>query len=99
MNWIVLEDSDEGACIHVTNDGTAFIACPSVSSSYGFAADLETKNIVPVVEWMKTNYGISISSNRYIKRVSEDGKVIFGIQTIQTALGLGFIPWYCYVGE
>lgn len=96
---VVFENADEGICTHVTNDGTAFFASPSVSSSYGFAADIETKEIVPLDEWVYSKYGITISADRYIKRVSMDGKVLFGILTIQTPLGPGFIPWYCYTGE
>lgn len=95
---ITFENSDEGACTHVTNDGLAFIACPSLSSSYGFVADVKTKEVTPISDWMQNEFGITFL-NGYIRKVSDDGKVIFGIRTISTPLGDGYIPFYCYTGE
>lgn len=97
---ILIENSEEGSCKCVTDDGIAFIASPSALCDHGLVANINDGTVQSLTEWFQNNYNIGLSDNRYVMQVSDDGKVIWGIQAIPAPpMGLAFIPWYCYIGE
>lgn len=95
----LLDNAGDGCCIHVTNDGTAFVSSPFVGSTTGYAVDISTGESRGVSEWMQEKYGLSISSNRYVEQVSDDGRTVLGTCALQGPLGTAYVAWYCYVGE
>lgn len=99
MEYVILDGEGEGFCFNVTDNGLAFIGTPSMGTSDGFVVNMENKEYKRLSDWMLENYGISISENRYVRSVSEDGKTFFGTQMIPAAPMPVFIPWYYRVTE
>ena len=78
----------------VTDDAVVFGFTPTMLSSSGFVSDFNTGVTESLSEWMRRVHGISISDNRWVERISSDGKTMQGRKVRTSALGTQFPHWF-----
>lgn len=88
---------ESGRVFTVTDDCTVFGGIPYTFSSEGFVYVRPENKLYALDEWFETKYGVILSSNRVVERVSSDGKVFFGTVMVDALPQPWYFPWYLRV--
>jgi hypothetical protein len=91
---ILLEDITNGRGRTVTDEGLFFYITPAGSPDTEMVYDIATGTSIPVIEWVKNTYGITITGVCLINDISMGGSTIVGERRQQSALGAVAIPFY-----
>lgn len=83
-----------GVCQTVDNNGNVFIATPSTSPMDCIVANMsDPSTYVSFQDYIKTNFGITVPSNKIVYNVSEDGKTFGGMSAFELTP-----PYVEYIG-
>lgn len=90
----VLDELGGGLAQTVDNNGNVFIATPNMSPMDCIVANLGTpSSSVSFQDYIKSNFGITVPSNKIVYNVSEDGKTFGGMSAFELTP-----PYVEYIG-
>lgn len=78
------------------DDGTCFGGSPSTGGQFGHIFDMENGTEIPISQWFKDKYGITMEDNRFVYRTYNG--IYFGVRSVETLFGPKMLSWY-YVSE
>lgn len=83
--------------MYANNDGVCFGGSPADGCSTGYVLDYNTSSATPISDWMQSQYGIMVDTDRLVLGVSSDNNVIFGWKPTASLLGVQYLGWYYIV--
>ncbi len=89
-----LESARDCGTATVTDDGIVFGYSPATNAAYGVVIDFNAGTTETIDAWMERVHGITVSSDRWIDQVGDNGKSFAGKKISVTPLGLQSLWWY-----
>lgn len=83
--------------ITATDNGLIFGATPAMGVTSGYVFNLNDDSAIPIDQWFMDNYGVHMSGDRMVTRVSSDGNVYFGYRPHNAGMGTTYKYWYFVV--
>lgn len=87
----------DGAGITISNEGVLSFGCPAVGYTDAFVYDIHSKSTQTSPEYVKEEYGVTVSNSSLITRIANDSKILTGMSIL--SLGVSYQYWYLNVEE
>ena len=89
------EGFENATGITISDDGILSFACPAIGFTHAFVHDIHTKITYPTPDYIRENYGVTVSEGSLVTKNTNDGKTVFGISVV--LVGVSYQYWYLNV--